>query len=273
MPEPAADHIAGAELARAPAGVMYSCFGERYIAEAARAARSSLRHNDVPHLIFAAGEVRDPPPGVTVVGFEPTSSAPFLDRIANMRRSPFERTLCLDTDTFVVEEMVGVFALLDRYDLALALAPAYRGLDDPEVPAAFPEFNCGVVAWRSSERVAAFLQSWEETYRAWLVEDVLTGPDGEAHPTRTGIGDQPAFRRCAWQHGMRVATLPPEYNLRLGFQTTVVDRVRLLHGHTGRYEKLARQYNREIVPRTYPQENFVRRAGRRAYERLRRARG
>ena len=254
----------------APAGVMYSAFGEKYIAEAARAARSSLRHNDVPHLIFAGGEVRDPPPGVTVVGFEPISSAPFIDRIANMRRSPFERTLYLDTDTFVVDEIVGVFQLLDHYDLAVVQAPAYRGLDDPEVPAAFPEYNCGVVAWRASESVAAFLRSWEETYRAWLVEDVLRGLDGGEHPTRTEIGDQPAFRRCAWQHGMRVATLPPEYNLRLGFRTTVVDRVRLLHGHTGRYESLAKQYNSKIVPRTYPQERLIRRLGRGVYERMRR---
>jgi hypothetical protein len=277
LSETAAEELAVPEptpaLAPAPAGIMYSCFGERYIAEAARAARSSLRHNHVPHLIFAAGEVRDPPPGVTIVGFEPISSAPFVDRIANMRRSPFERTLCLDTDTFVVEEMVGVFELLEHYDLALAQAPAYRGLDDPEVPAAFPEFNCGVVAWRSSERVAEFLRCWEETYRAWLVEDVLTGLDGEAHPSRSEIGDQPAFRRCAWQHGMKVATLPPEYNLRLGFRTTVVDRVRLLHGHTKRYEKLAKQYNEKIVPRTYPQDPLIRRVGRGAYRRLRRGFG
>jgi hypothetical protein len=270
LSEPANPQIGAAELKPAPAGIMYSAFGERYIAEAALAARSSLRHNDVPHLIFAAGEVRDPPPGVTVVGFEPISSAPFVDRIANMRRSPFERTLCLDTDTFVVDEMVGVFELLEHYDLALAQAPAYRGLDDPEVPAAFPEFNCGVVAWRSNERVAEFLRCWEETYRAWLIEDVLPGLDGGAHPTRTEIGDQPAFRRCAWQHGMRVATLPPEYNLRLGIPTTVVDRVRLLHGHTKKFETIAERYNRKIVPRTYPQEHFVRRFARGVYERVRR---
>lgn len=69
---------------------------------------------------------------------------------------------------------------------------------------------------------------------------------------------------------MRVATLPPEYNLRLGMATTVVDRVRLLHGHTSRYEKLAAQYNRKIVARTYPQERLIRRFARRVYERLRR---
>lgn len=272
MSEPAPDQTDLAELVGAPAGVMYSCFGEVYVAEAVRAARSSLRHNDVPHLIFAAGgDVCDPPPGLTVVGFEPISGAPYANRIANMRRSPFERTICLDTDTFVVEEIVDVFDLLDHYDLAVAQAPSYRGLDDPEVPAAFPEFNVGLVAWRSSESVAAFLGSWEETYRNWLVEDVLTGPYGGAHPSRTGIAEQPAFRRCAWKHEMTVATLPPEYNLRLGITTTVVDRVRVLHGRTDKFELYAEQYNRKIGPRTFPQERLVRRLGRRFYRRLPRA--
>ena len=269
MPEPGTDQAGPSGPAPAPAGIMYSAFGEKYIAQAVRAAGSSLRHNAVPHLIFSAGEVRDPPPGATVVRFEQISDAPFVDRIANMRRSPFERTLYLDTDTYVVEEVVGVFDLLDHYDLALAQAPAYRGLDDPEVPAAFPEFNCGVVAWRAGERVSAFLKSWEETYREWLVKDVLPGRHGGDHPSRTVIGDQPAFRRCAWQHGMRVATLPPEYNLRLGIQTTVVGRVRLLHGHTEDYEAYAERYNRTLAPRTFPEQDSLRRLGRRLRGRLR----
>ncbi len=273
MSGPAADQGDALAALAAPAGIMYSCFGERYIAEAIRAARSSLRHNEVPHLLFAAGEVRDPPAGLTVVSFEQVSSAPFLDRIANMRRSPFERTIYLDTDTYVADEIVHVLDLLDNYDLAVAQAPAYRGLDDPEVPVAFPEFNCGVVAWRASEQVTAFLESWERTYREWLGGDVLTGRYGGANPSRSAIGDQPAFRRCAWQHRMRVATLPPEYNLRLGVRTTVVDRVRVLHGHTDQYEMYAERYNRETGPRTYPRESAVRRVTRRLYKRLRRRLG
>ena len=49
------------------------------------------------------------------------------------------------------------------------------------------------------------------------------------------------------------------------------DRVRLLHGHTSRYETLAAQYNRKIVPRTYPQERFIRRLARWGYSRVRRS--
>jgi len=273
MSEPARVQDGTPALTPAPAGVIYSAFGERYIAEAVRAARSSLRHNDVPHVIFAAGEVREPPPGVSVVRFEQISDAPFVDRIANMRRSPFERTLYLDTDTYVVDEVVHVLELLEHYDLALAQAPAYRGLDDPEVPVAFPEYNCGVVAWRTSEQVGEFLRCWEETYREWLVQDVLRGRFGGEHPSRSPIGDQPAFRRCAWQHGMKVATLPPEYNLRLGIHTTVVDRVRVIHGHSDKYETLAERFNRRIEPRTIPEPRPLRRVSRQVYDRLRRKPG
>jgi hypothetical protein len=256
-------------LAQAPAGIMYSSFGEQYIAEAVRSARSSLRHNQLPHVLFAAGEVADPPPGLSVVRFEQISSDPFVDRIANMRRSPFERTLYLDSDTFVIEPVTDVLDVLDNYDVAVAHA-RHLGLNDPEVPPAFAEFNCGVVAWRASERVAAFLQAWEETYRAWLERDVLEGQLGDPNPSRSGIGDQPAFRRCAWQHGMRVYVLPPEYNLRLGYQTTVVGRVRLIHGRFGDYEMLAERMNRTVVPRTYPQSRPLKRLRKRIQSRLRR---
>src|SRR5215472_11492018 len=134
-------------LAPAPAGIMYSAFGAKYIAEAIESARSSLRCNDVPHLLFAAEDPQDVPDGLTVVRFEQVSSDPFVDRIANMRRSPFERTIYLDSDTYLIDDITDVFTLLDRYEMALAHAN-YRGLEDPEVPRAFSEFNCGVVAWR-----------------------------------------------------------------------------------------------------------------------------
>src|ERR1700727_1721811 len=99
-----------AGLAGAPAGVVYSCSGESYVEEALRSARSSLRHNPVPHLLFASVEVPSEP-GLTVARFEPSPN-PYVDKIANMRRSPFARTIYLDTDTFVVDQIVEVLELL-----------------------------------------------------------------------------------------------------------------------------------------------------------------
>jgi hypothetical protein len=233
-------------LVSAPEGILYSAFGETYIAEAIRSARSSMAHNRLPHLLLASTDVESVE-GLSVARFEP-SAHPFADRTANMRRSPFERTIFLDSDTFVVDEIAHVLRLLDHYDIAVTRAP-YRPTADPEVPTAFYEFNVGVVVWRHSDRMAAFLRSWEETYLAWLREEPFLGA-GDA--SRGGRGDQPAFRHCAWQHDVRLYVLPPEYNFRFDFPATAAERVRVLHGRHGNYDALAARVNYKQGARTWP---------------------
>jgi hypothetical protein len=229
-------------------GIMYSSSGEYYVAQALVSARSSLRHNPIPHVLFAS-----PPPeaageddGLSIKPFEPSNN-PFVDKIANMRRSPFERTIFLDSDTFVVGQIAHVLRLLDRYDLAAALAPGLRGGPDPEVPTAFYEFNTGVVAWRASERTAAFMADWGGTYVAWQHEKPFPGA-----AERRGRADQPAFRRCAWEHHMRIMVLGPEYNYRTRFPGAVVGRVLVIHGRHGDYERVAAQLNESSGPRSFP---------------------
>jgi hypothetical protein len=235
---------ATAGLVPAPAGIVYSCVGERYVEEALRSARSSIRHNALPHVLFASVDVPGEP-GLSTVRFAPSDN-PYVDKIANMRRSPFARTLYLDTDTFVVDEIAHVLTLLDRYELAAAHAPGYRGYDDPGVPPAFYELNTGVLAWRSGGRMDAFMRDWQQTYARWLVEKPFAGA-GDAHDA----ADQPAFRRCAWEHGVSLYVLAPEYNLRIDEPATVVERVRVIHGRTRDGEALAARLNRRDGPRSY----------------------
>ncbi len=230
-----------------PAGVVLSGSGTFYIAEAVAAARSSLRHNRVPHLLFAS-EATETPDGLSVQTFEPSGN-PYADKIANMGRSPFERSIYLDSDTYVVDEIVHVLDVLDHYDLAVAFAPGYRGLDDPAVPSAFYEFNTGVLAWRASAATAAFMQAWEETYRSWLEHDEFPGAQRASRGRRA---DQPAFRRCAWEHGLRVFVLGPEYNFRLGFPASAIGRVRVIHGESEDHPALAARLNASELARTWP---------------------
>ena len=227
---------------------MYSSSGESNVATALASARSSLRHNRVPHVLFAAPPPRDAGgvEGLSIEPFEPSEN-PYLDKIANMRRSPFERTIFLDSDTYVTREIVHLFELLDRYDLAAALAPGYRGLSDPEVPVAFCELNTGVVAWRAGGDTAAFMADWQETYAAWQRE-----PPFERAGESRGKADQPAFRRCAWKHGMRIVVLPPEYNYRTGEPGAAVGLVRVIHGRHDDYEQVAATLNETLGPRSFP---------------------
>jgi hypothetical protein len=238
--------MTSSSLVSAPEGILYSAAGETYIAEALQSARSSLVHNRLPHLLFASSDV-ERVEGLSVARFEPLAH-PFADRTANIRRSPFERTIFLDSDTFVVDEIAHVLRLLDHYDIAVTPAP-YRAVADPEVPTAFYEFNVGVIAWRASDCMTAFLRSWEETYLAWLREEPFLGA-GEV--SRSGRGDQPAFRRCAWQHDVRVFPLAPQYNFRFDYPAAVAERVRVLHGRHGNYEALADRVNYKQGTRTWP---------------------
>jgi hypothetical protein len=266
MPSPS-DNDQPTPLTGTSEGIVYSGTGDFYIAEAIRSARSSLRHNDLPHVIFASVEVEGGE-GLTVMHFEPSGN-PYRDKIANMRRSPFQRTIYLDSDTFVVDEVEDLMGLLDRYDMAVAFAPGYRGLDDPEVPRAFYEFNTGVLAWRSSDRMSAFLRDWEETYAAWLDEEAFPGARKASRGRRA---DQPAFRRCAWQHDVSVFALGPEYNFRLGFPAVAVGKVRVIHGDHENHEQLAQRLNATETARFWPPPPPLS-LGAKVLRRLRRAAG
>ena len=66
-----------------------------------------------------------------------------------------------------------------------------------ELTSAFPQFNSGVMAYRRTEPVLAFLGNWRD--------EVLTSK---------ARYDQPCLRELLWESDLRIATLPPEYNFR-----------------------------------------------------------
>jgi hypothetical protein len=125
----------------------------------------------------------------------------FRSRIDAMAASRFERTLHLDADVLAVADLRDVFEVLDRFDIALAHdqarnSPAANAVWRRPLPAAFPQFNGGVIAYRRTEPVLGFLRRWAGVMR------------------ETGMKkDQPSLRELLWESELRIATLPPEYNL------------------------------------------------------------
>ncbi len=125
----------------------------------------------------------------------------FRSRIDAMARTRFERTLHLDADVLAMADLRDVFAVLDRFDIALAHdqwrnSPAANAIWRRDLPNAFPQFNGGVIAYRRSPEVLGFLARWAEALR-------------ESGMKR----DQPALRELLWESDLRIATLPSEYNL------------------------------------------------------------
>jgi len=179
-------------------GAIFATTGKDYTELAERAARS----------------VKESCPGLEVDLFtDQQVQMPVFDRIHQLddpwRRSKmdamllsrFDRTLYLDADLFVIADIRDVFEVLDRFDMAMVQDQYLNGGHAQTIwrkpfPNAFPHFNGGVVAFRRSPEVIELIKSWSVAVR----ENDLKR-------------DQPVLRELVWDSDLRVATLPPEYNL------------------------------------------------------------
>jgi len=139
-------------------------------------------------------------------------------KILGARLTPFDQTVMLDVDTYVLADLAELFELLAVFDMALAHAPIRISTPLDDVPKAFPEFNTGVIVYRRSPLVDAVLDDWLKEY------DGLAGLD-------TPTWDQPSFRRVAYRtEALRIATLTPEFNQRFKMAGYLNQPVRILHG-------------------------------------------
>lgn len=119
-----------------------------------------------------------------------------------LMNSPFERTLFLDADVRILEDVSELFDLLDRFDIAMAHAHARnrnatRAVWSLELSDAFPQFNTGVIAIRRNPQTQELLRNWSDSYKdAGFRKDQVT------------------LRELLWKSDLHLATLPPEYNIR-----------------------------------------------------------
>jgi hypothetical protein len=219
-------------------GVIYIATGEKYINEAVTSATSLKRFNpDLPVTLFTDA-------AVNVACFDavvPITSGPRPERICNNKihligQSPYERTLYLDDDTYITGDLTELFALLDRFDIATAHAPVRISTNmlrlrelQPERPnqmpgLAFPEQNAGVILFRQSSRMKAFLHHWLEIYEG---ERTLLDNARQAYADH----DQSSLREALYRSDLATAVLPSEYNCRACFPGYLHNPVQILHLH------------------------------------------
>lgn len=188
-------------------GVLYIATGKKYVQAAIRSALTVRKHcPDLPIHFFTDA------PNYSAFGFEfatsPFSSVAVMEnahrrsKVDYMAHSPFDHTLYLDTDTAMNADISDMFRILERFDIALAHAQ-HRNTTVSlapwriELPQAFPQFNSGVVLYRKTPAVLAFFADWSRYFK-------------EFGQTR----DQHTLRELLWLSDLRIATLPPEYNVR-----------------------------------------------------------
>jgi len=186
-------------------GVLYIVSGQHYVKAAIQSAKSVRKHS--PHLgvhIYVDKEslqlLNDNDDSISSFGL--IHSPHYRSKVDYLTKTPFERTLYLDSDTRICTPIDDLFDLLDRFDIALAHAhyryhPKTMTMWKMDIPQCFPQFNGGVIVYRSTTEVFEFLESWRRAFHETSFEK-----------------DQVTLRELLWFGNLRIATLPPEYNLR-----------------------------------------------------------
>lgn len=192
-------------------GILYVSTGGDYRAETLRSARSAKEHMpSIPIALFT-----DKPPGDSdrdLFDFIEIIESPrfsFFDKIIPLTKTPFDKTLFVDTDTVFLQPVDELFAVLDQFDLACCHAVWRQSLGmqhlAPDIPDCFVEINTGVLAYRHTDEMMQLIRGWERIYASQLELD--TPPKN----------DQPAFRKALYSSSVKPCVLPPEYNLRTPF--------------------------------------------------------
>lgn len=201
-------------------GYLYVAFGEKYLKELNTAVRSLRDYTALPIALITDDKSYENHPDFSrVIIHEPIYS--YGGKIYCLIKSPFEKTIFLDTDTFVCGSLDGIFDLLDRFDVAAVLSNIPFSTDFIAASNSqyvihypdFTEYNTGLIGIHNV-RSKEFLLSWKRKYEELQIKT-----------------DQVAFRDALLESNVRVATLPFEYNfMGLNSYSVANSRIKVLHG-------------------------------------------
>ncbi len=225
-------------------GIIYIATGRTFIDEALISLKSVKKQMpDVPVSLFSDVEelVSSPPAGVDSVILLENVTRSCRDKIRPLAISPYDRTIFLDTDTFLCRPVYDLFEMLDRFDIALAQAPDRYQYNLPDLPDCFTELNSGVIAFRKTPTVVDLLKRWEETYNRML------GQDDDSYR------DQHSLREALYRSKVHFFVLPPEYNFRTICPNFAGKHcsVKIIHGRHANMEKVASRLNSSAGTRVF----------------------
>ena len=226
-------------------GIIYIAIGEAWVQEAINAASIVRKHMPgIPITVFSDRHFQAS--SIDSVIVKERDDNPLFTKTQWIRHSPYEDTLCLDTDITLCDSIEDVFMLLNRFDLAVPHAPyrlANMGLPGglPEflssgVPDCFPGMNTGMLLFRNSVKTDKLFDDWN-LYHEKLCQIQPKAPQ------------QPAFRTALYHSDLRFAIIPEEYHCRFIFPFKVCGKVKAVHGRHPDIETVISRLNEKTLPR------------------------
>ena len=206
-------------------GYLYIAIGEMFRYEAERSARSLKRFTKHPVCLVTDDAEFTSKEFDQVIRVENIGRS-FEVKITGMQLSPFDKTVFLDTDTFICNPIDDIFELLDYFDMATTLDVKGYSVNfwkqyQPEykikLKGVLHEFNTGVVGFNKNTEVMKFFDTWLLIHRELNM-----------------YADMPTFREAFLKHPVRIGILPHEFNL-TGLKSMVIvyGKVRIIHDRLG----------------------------------------
>ncbi len=161
-------------------GVLYLAFGEPYLAMALLSA-STLRetNSSVPFCIISninfdteKIDFWDPKKDILIY-LEKNSSLNRTIKVSLDKYTPFKKTIFLDSDTLVLNDISRAKLYLDFFDIAIKLNNNFKTLkgkgdvsilNDRIKVSDVPHWNSGVIMFNKNKNTGLFFQKWSELY-------------------------------------------------------------------------------------------------------------
>jgi len=206
-------------------GILYISADDSYLTEAKQSAQSvKSQMPDTPTAIIT--DTSSPGSMFDVVIERDDLTSSVVVKSNHIHRTPFNRTLYLDTDTYVTQPLDDIFDILDHYDIATALEKGEHY--DIGLPPSVAHRQGGVIAFKDTQRVTELFELWREIYARQREEGHMS--------------DQPPLTKAVLESGVSIHTLPVEDNCLIYSGERLEGDVRIVHGHDELAE-LARALN------------------------------
>ena len=200
-------------------GLLYIAKGQTFVDEATLSAqRAKTVMPDCPITIVTDRAVDAGCFDQTIIDSDAFSKS---DKPRLMQRTPYDRTIFLDTDTYLAESIAELFDLLDEFDVAARKNRSTSHIPDTNsgnwtinsaVPEPFPEFNTGVIVYKSNEATMNLLDEWE------------------LYCFHTHEFDQRSFRPALYFSRARFTPIPNRFNCMYRNSNQLAGRVHVFHG-------------------------------------------
>jgi hypothetical protein len=216
-------------------GVLYIASGSEYVEEAKKSAETVKKHTELPVTIVSDRDLSDSCFDTVIQSDD--FCYHYGDSVLQIPDLPYEKTLLLDTDTYLYDNIDELFELMDRFDIAASTIADSEFELSEKVPESFPEYNTGVVMFKKNEGTKQFIEEWKSVYREYLDNGVRM--------------NQPAFRETLYSSSLSVTTLPTEYNCRANFGGYLNNSVKILHGSFENPDTVLEELNTYESPRLF----------------------